>query len=90
VSEWLDVSVGYDFLYWSNVIRPGDQVSGTINSGQAPSQVPYANGGPIAPVPTFRRTDFSAQGLLCTGPTSRALQSGAARGRSRRSGMGSR
>jgi hypothetical protein len=63
ITPWLVTSIGYDFLYWSSVVRPGDQVSGTINSGLAPSQVPFANGGPVAPLPTFRRTDFTAQGL---------------------------
>jgi hypothetical protein len=63
VTEWLSVSVGCDFLYWSNLQRPGDQVSGTINSGLAPSQIPFANGGSVAPPPLFRHTDFSAQGL---------------------------
>jgi Putative beta barrel porin-7 (BBP7) len=63
VTDWMDVSVGYDFLYWNNVIRPGDQVPSTINSSFSPSQVPFANGGPLAPLPTFHRTDFSVQGF---------------------------
>ena len=63
ITDWLDVSVGYDFLYMSNVVRPADQVSGTINSSYAPSQVPYGVGGPLAPAALFHRTDFSAQGV---------------------------
>jgi hypothetical protein len=62
ITNWMEISAGYDFLYLSSVIRPGDQVSSTINSSFAPSQVPYANGGPLVPAPSFRRTDFSAQG----------------------------
>jgi hypothetical protein len=63
VTDWLELSAGYDFLYLSSVARPGDQVSGTINSSFAPSQVPFGNGGPLAPAPVIHRTDFSAQGV---------------------------
>jgi hypothetical protein len=63
LTEWLDVSVGYELIYLSSVVRPADQVSGTINSTFAPSQVPFGIGGPLAPPILFRRTDFTAQGL---------------------------
>jgi hypothetical protein len=53
--------VGYDILYASTVVRPGDQMSTTLNSSSV------LNGTPIsgAPLPTFqaRPTDFWAQGV---------------------------
>lgn len=55
------LTVGYDFLYWSRVARPGEQIDRNVN----PSYLP--NGGPPtgAPQPafTFSTTDFWAQGL---------------------------
>lgn len=61
------VFVGYTFLYWSNVMRPGDQIDTRIQ----PNRFPYVNLPPVAPpvgqephpVVQFRRTDFWAQGL---------------------------
>ena len=63
VTNWLAVSVGGDVLYWSSVVRPADQVSGTLNSSLSPSQVPFNNGGPALPRATLTHTDFSAQGF---------------------------
>jgi hypothetical protein len=51
---------GYDFLYVSDVVRPGDQIDRRIN----PSQF-LGRGlvGPPLPAPAFNHTDFWAQGL---------------------------
>jgi hypothetical protein len=56
--------LGYNFLYWSNVARPGDQVDLGIN----PSQVPALHGtgpsaGPARPAFVVHEADFWAQGL---------------------------
>src|SRR5262249_40022373 len=56
--------VGYNFLYWSNVARPGDQVDPGVN----PSQVPALRDGlhatgPARPASAVHETDFWAQGL---------------------------
>lgn len=56
--------VGYSFLYWCNVARPGDQISLDIN----PTLVPATGGttpviGPRRPAPTLLDTDFWAQGV---------------------------
>ncbi len=37
VTDHLRVSVGYSLLYWSQVVRAGEQMSTTINSSQLPS-----------------------------------------------------
>jgi hypothetical protein len=56
--------VGYNFLYWSSVVRPGDQVDRTIN----PSQSILLGGsgllsGSPRPMGLFGQTDLWAQGL---------------------------
>jgi hypothetical protein len=56
---------GYDFLYISNVVRPGDQIDTTINF----SSNPTINGagstlaGPARPAPQFNGSSFWAQGV---------------------------
>ena len=55
--------VGYDFLYWSSVMRPGDQIDQTLDLNQVPN-----SGGPFAPVNQlrprvpFQTSSFWAQG----------------------------
>ena len=58
------LTVGYDFLYLSNVVRPGDQLDRNLPKGQV-----FMQGGPSVvtsttqPARLFRTTDFYAQGL---------------------------
>jgi hypothetical protein len=52
--------VGYDFLYLSSVVRPGDQVDLTVNSNLLP---PAMAGGPNRPAFNWRGSDYWAQGL---------------------------
>lgn len=62
----LSAFVGYSFLYWSNVVRPGDQVVRAINPLQAPSSpvgVFAPGAGPAQPTVPFRESDFWAQGI---------------------------
>ena len=55
---------GYDFLYLSDAVRPGDQVDTTID----PSRSPIANNGNALganrPRQPFLRSDFWVQGLV--------------------------
>lgn len=56
--------VGYNFLYWSNVVRPGDSINPLINPTQLPSSLRFGPlFGPAQPVATFQTRDFWAQGL---------------------------
>jgi hypothetical protein len=56
--------VGYTFLYWSDVLRPGDQIDRVINPTQIPSTLgPGTLVGPARPTVILRETDFWAQGL---------------------------
>lgn len=59
----LRVFVGFDFLYWNTVARPGDQIDRAINLTQ--SQV-FGGGvlvGQRRPAPIYQTSDFIAQGI---------------------------
>jgi hypothetical protein len=56
----LKATVGYTFLYWSQVVRPGDQVDTNVNPTQFP---PRQLVGVPAPQFGLATTDFWAQGL---------------------------
>jgi Putative beta barrel porin-7 (BBP7) len=63
-TSWLRAYVGYDFLYWSRVVRPGNQVDLIVNDQFNP--VNGAFGVPVAgnfPRREFNRSDFWAQGV---------------------------
>lgn len=57
VTERVRVSAGYTFLYWSNVVRPGEQIDFETNTAQI-FGVP-----PLRPMPMFNTTDFWAHGV---------------------------
>lgn len=64
VTDRVRAFAGYNFLYWSNVVRPGDQIDLAIN----PTQLPTADGpgrlvGPARPAFAFQDTDFWAHGI---------------------------
>jgi len=64
VTDHLRAFVGYNFLYWSNVVRPGDQIDRGLDVTRIPN-FPV----PATPLPTprpavlFKDTDFWAQGV---------------------------
>ena len=56
--------VGYNFIYWSSVVRPGDQIDPVINTTQLPDKNgPNPLVGPARPAFTFHDTSFWAQGI---------------------------
>jgi hypothetical protein len=56
--------VGYTFLYWSQVVRPGNQIDTTVNTTQVPTHPEFGPlTGPAQPMVPFRTTDFWAQGI---------------------------
>jgi hypothetical protein len=61
-TNWLSVSLGYDFLYFSSVVRPGDQINRNLPKGQT-----FQQGGnsisTTSPARLFNTTDFLAHGL---------------------------
>lgn len=62
VNRCLRATLGYSFLYWSQVVRPGDQINRDINGDLLP---PPANPitGALRPTFAFNPTDFWAHGL---------------------------
>lgn len=62
VTPRLRATVGYTFMYWSNVVRPGDQIDLNVNQNLVPlAQVAAA--GQARPEFRFRETDYWAQGV---------------------------
>ena len=59
--------VGYNFLYWPNVVRPGDQIDRVVDLSFVPNS--QMNGQPIPfsgvarPQATFNQTDLWIQGV---------------------------
>ncbi len=78
VTDWMRATVGYNFLFWSNVVRPGDQVDRVLDITQIPNfnVTPIGNGqfiapngsvitalNPTRPVVPLKDTSFWAQGM---------------------------
>ncbi len=63
VFDWMRFTVGYSFLYWSNVARSGDQVNLSINRLEVPALTAPTGFTPLQPLATIHCTDFWAQGL---------------------------
>jgi hypothetical protein len=63
ITERFQIYVGYSFLYFGSVVRPGDQIDIDINRTQVavPGSIPTPSGA-ARPVVPFRTTDFWAQG----------------------------
>jgi hypothetical protein len=58
----LRATVGYTFIYWSNVVRPGDQVDLDVNPNLLPPEAdPFS--GPLRPQFDLRETNFWVQGI---------------------------
>jgi hypothetical protein len=70
VTEQLRVFAGYNFLYWTNVVRPGDQIDRTLDARRIPNfcvisprECPPGTVNPARPLFQFHDTNFWAQGL---------------------------
>jgi hypothetical protein len=62
ITPAIALTVGYDFLYDSNVIRPGEQINRNIPKGQT-FQQDNTTASLVSPARLFRTTDFFAQGI---------------------------
>jgi hypothetical protein len=60
VTRHLRATVGYSFIYWSKVVRAGDQIDVNVNLPATAGQLPT---GAQQPAASFKTTDFWAQGL---------------------------
>jgi hypothetical protein len=68
VTDHIRAFVGYNFLYWSNVIRPGDQIDPVLDVTKIPRFLNPPPGAippvfPPRPAARFNDTDFWAQGV---------------------------
>jgi hypothetical protein len=69
LTQRLRAFVGYDFLYWSNVVRPGAQIDRVLDITQIPNfvlpgvNVPPNPTGIPRPLVPFRETGVWAQGV---------------------------
>jgi hypothetical protein len=60
VTAHIRATLGYTFLYWSDVARPGNEINRAVNPTQlAPGRLQ----GPVQPAFQFVATDFWAMGL---------------------------
>jgi hypothetical protein len=65
ITPWLLFSVGYDFLYWNNVARPGDQMQRGIDPRAVPSNLAYdPSATNLEPLRRFGSSDYWAMGLV--------------------------
>jgi hypothetical protein len=55
--------IGYDFLYWNKVVRPGEQIDRVVNPALIRQFGVPTNTRPIRPIFTFNDTGFWAQGI---------------------------
>ncbi len=66
INEHWSILAGYDFLYWTNVVRPGQQIDRVLDETQIPNFDPpgtIAPAGQNRPAVLFHQSDFSAQGI---------------------------
>lgn len=64
VTPSLKLYAGYNFMYWSNVVRPGDAIDRTVDVTFVPN--PPANvppSGQFRPQPQFRQSDLWVNGV---------------------------
>ena len=63
----LRLTFGYDFLCWTNVVRPSEQIDRVVNNSQGSPDI-FPNGafrliGAARPAPLSNRSDFWTQGV---------------------------
>jgi hypothetical protein len=64
VCDWFRFTFGYSFLYWSSVVRAGDQVTHALNPLQIPAIAGVLNSGAaIQPLTLLHCNDFWAHGF---------------------------
>jgi hypothetical protein len=56
------LEAGYSFIYWSNVVRAGDQIDTSVNASYIPPGQTVV-GDPTRPRFAFEQTSFWAQGV---------------------------
>ena len=59
----LKVQVGYNFIYWTDVLRPGNQIDSVINLSNVPNGPPVGASSAVRPVPLFNQSDLLVHGV---------------------------
>jgi hypothetical protein len=63
-ASWARLAFGYNFLFCSSVVRPGEQIDTVVDQAQIPSAAAFNAAAPAeAPRALFRQNNFWAQGL---------------------------
>lgn len=62
VTDHLRVFAGYDMLYWSNVVRPGQQIDRSVNASQSP-QFPVPPAGELRPLFNYNTSSMWLTGF---------------------------
>lgn len=64
VCGWFRAYVGYNILYWSNVVRPGPQINTNVDTRQVATDIDNSPSSAVSqPAFSFHHSDFWAQGL---------------------------
>jgi hypothetical protein len=63
VTNRVSVFAGYNFLYWSQVVRPGNQIDPNIDIRQVPSNPAFTGTPGVAPHVPMATSEFWAQGI---------------------------
>ena len=64
ITPYLRTFVGYNFLYWYSVIRPGTEIDRVIDATRIPNPPPGLTPVfPPRPMPLFNQVDFFAHGV---------------------------
>ena len=66
VTDWWRIFVGYNFLYWSSVARPGNQIDQSLDVTKIPQFLQFSSVtavNPPRPAPIINGTPFWAQGI---------------------------
>ena len=65
VTKHVSLRVGYNLLWWSDVLRPGAVISPLVTLSQVPIDPTFSAGAAATrPVTVFRTSDFLAHGLV--------------------------
>ncbi len=67
VTDRMKVFVGYNFLYLSNAVRPGEVIDTSLDAARVPNLLPPGAGTPVAgmirPAPVFSTSGYFVQGI---------------------------
>ncbi|HKA06602.1 MAG TPA: BBP7 family outer membrane beta-barrel protein [Gemmataceae bacterium] len=63
LTENIQIFGGYTFLYWTHVVRPGDQIDTVLDVNRIPNFGTAPTATSVRPLVPFNQTDFWVQGV---------------------------